>query len=68
MTHTEGTGVLIIPIILFNLINIGVSFGFNMIAYILLPKINEKARKNIIPLVIIALSILVFVTELIILC
>lgn len=69
MTHTEGTGIIIIPIIILNLINIGVSLIFNIVAYILLPKTieNDKVkRRNLTPLIIILLSILIFIIELVI--
>ena len=69
MTHTEGTGIVIVPIIILNLINIGISLIFNVVAYILLPKTikNDKVkRRNLTPLIIILLSILIFIIELVI--
>jgi hypothetical protein len=69
MTHTEGTGIVIVPIIILNLINIGISLIFNVVAYILLPKTikNDKVkRRNWTPLIIILLSILIFIIELVI--
>lgn len=69
MTHTEGTGIVIVPIIILNLINIGISLIFNVGAYILLSKIiiNDKVKRwNWMPLIIILLSILIFIIELVI--
>ena len=69
MTHTEGTGIVIVPIIILNLINIGISLIFNVVAYISLPKTikNDKVkRRNWTPLIIILLSILIFIIELVI--
>ena len=69
MTHTEGTGIVIVPIIILNLINIGISLIFNVVAYILLPKTikNDKVkRRNWTPLITILLSILIFIIELVI--
>lgn len=70
MTHSEGTGIIYAVIWILNSYNIIIALVLNTIAYILLPKINksdQKIRRNIMPLIIIFLSILVFVVELIIL-
>lgn len=70
MTHTEGSGIIIIPFFFLHLINIGISFIFNIVAYILLPKTikNDKEnRRNWTPLIIILLSILIFIIELVVL-
>lgn len=67
MIHTEGTGLIAALVYFLGSISIVIISILNIIAFFLQPNISKKdkeTRKNIIPLIIILLSITIYIVEL----